>query len=143
MSVQSTHDETVEKEKEIDGFIKTLDSDHAAFLARNNAVGENDNMDRLTHDYKYYLERSKYILEGLRLDKYDTDNPSEAIEHMIQNDYLINDTYAILFRNIIEDSINMKMKIDELEKRVEYLTKKGGSRKLYKNIKTIKNKSSK
>ena len=62
---------------------------------------------------------------------------------MIQNDYLINNTYAILFRKIIEDSINMKIKIDELEKHVESLTKKGGSRKLYKNIKTIKNKTSK
>ena len=143
MSVHSTLDENLEKEKEIDGFIKTLDSEHDTFLARNNALGENDSMNELTHDYKYYLEHSKYILEGLRLDKYDTDNLSEAIEHVIQNDYLINNTYTILFRKIIEDSINMKIKIDELEKHVEYLTKKGGSRKLYKNIKTIKNKSSK
>lgn len=143
MSVHLTLDENLEKEKEIDGFIKTLNSDHDAFLARNDAIGENDSMNELTHDYNYYLERSKYILEGLRLDKYDTNNLSEAIEHVIQNDYLINNTYAILFRKIIEDSINMKMKIDELEKHVKSLTKKGGSRKLYKNIKTIKNKTSK
>jgi hypothetical protein len=105
MSVHLTLDENLEKEKEIDGFIKTLNSDHDAFLARNDAIGENDSMNELTHDYNYYLERSKYILEGLRLDKYDTNNLSEAIEHVIQNDYLINNTYAILFRKIIEDSI--------------------------------------
>ena len=35
--------------------------------------------------------------------------------------------------------IQNEYKIAELEKRLEYYTKKGGSNKLYKNIKTIKN----
>lgn len=37
----------------------------------------------------------------------------------------------------------MQYRIAELEKRLEYLTKKGGSNKFYKNIKTIKYKNNK
>jgi hypothetical protein len=98
--------------------------------------------------YDYYLERAKYILNGIREHKYDDGNPWEAIEHVIQNDYQLNSDYVTLMRNIIEDSIKMRAKIEELEQRqleqrLANLRKNGGSRKPYRNGKTIKNKSRK
>ena len=47
--------------------------------------------------------------------------------------------FALTTSKYQQQIMQHEYKIAELEKRLEYYTKKGGSNKLYKNIKTIKN----
>jgi hypothetical protein len=117
---------------------------------KTDAEERNPTLDSETGDlnwaYDYYLEHGKYILNGIREQKYY--QPWEAIEHVIQNDYLLNSEYVKLMRTIVEDSIKMRVKIEELERRqleqrLTNLRKNGGSRKQYRNIKTIKIRSKK
>lgn len=133
-------------EEEIEQYIAEQETNKTAAEERNPTLdGETD---RLNFAYDYYLERNKYILNGIREHKYVDDNPWEAIEHVIQNDYQLNSDYVTLMRTIVEDSIKMRAKIEELEQRqleqrLANLRKNGGSRKSFRNRKTIKNKSRK
>jgi hypothetical protein len=135
-----------EYEEEIEKYIAEQE------INKTNVEENNSLLDKETTDlnwaYDYYLPNAKYILNGIREQKYDVNNPWEAIEHLIQNDYLLNSEYVKFMRTIVEDSIKMRLKIEELERRqlelrLANLRKNGGSRKSHRNRKTIKNKSRK
>ena len=133
-----------EYEEEIEKYIAEQE------INKRDIIERNPTLDAETTDlnwaYDYYLPNAKYILNGIREQKYN--NPFEAIEHVIQNDYLLNSEYVKFMRKMVEDSIKMKAKIEELEERqIEQrlinLRRTGGSRNSHKNRKTIKNKSRK
>jgi hypothetical protein len=133
-----------EYEEEIEKYIAEQE------INKTNVAENNSHLDKETTDlnwaYDYYLPNAKYILNGIREQKYN--NPFEAIEHVIQNDYLLNSEYVKFMRTIVEDSIKMRAKIEELEERqleqrLINLRRTGGSRKSHRNRKAIKNKSRK
>ena len=133
-----------EYEKELDQLIKDQNNNKAKMKANNYPkINAKTNLEILNHAYDYFLDRSKYILDGIHAQKYDEENPWEAIQHVIQNDNYLNADFVSIIRQILVDSINMKLEIKKLEQTILHLTKKGGSSKLYKNIKTIKNRSRK
>lgn len=145
-SVYSNKEEPSVYEEEIEERIEEQETHKRDAEERNPTLDAETG--RLNWAYDYYLQRTKYILNGIREHKYDDNNPWEAIEHVIQNDYQLNSDYVTLMRTIIEDSIKMKAKIEEieqrqLEQRLANLRKNGGSRKSFRNRKTIKNKSRK
>jgi len=130
-----------EYEEEIEKYITEQE------LNKTNIAESNSLLDKETTDlnwaYDYYLPNAKYILNGIREQKYDVNSPWEAIEHLIQNDYLLNSEYVKFMRKIVEDSIKMRLKIEELERhqlelRLTNLRKNGGKSK--RNKKTRKNK---
>ena len=133
-----------EYEKLVDQHIKDQNNNKAKIKANNYPkIDAEWNLKLLDHAYDYFLHRSKYILDGIHARKYDEENPWEAIQHVIQNDNYLNADFVSIIREILVDSINMKLEIKKLEQTIWHLKKKGGSSKLYKNIKTIKNRSRK
>lgn len=149
-------------EEEIEEYIADQETNKRNAIQRNPTL--NKETVSLNWAYDLYLDRAKYILNGIREHEYGFNN-HQVIEHVIQNDYQLNSGYVKLMRTIIEDSIKMRVKIEELEERLEKieeieqrmekveqrqleqrlanLRKNGGSRKSFRNRKTIKNKSRK
>ena len=125
---------------------------------KTDAEERNPTLDRETFDlnvtYEFYLERAKYILNGIREHEYGFNN-HQVIEHVIQSNYDFNADNVKFMRKMVEDSIKMRVKIEELEERLEKveerqleqrlinLRKNGGSHKSHRNRKAIKNKSRK
>jgi len=147
-------------EKDLEQYIAEQETNVRDAIQRNPTLAaETDN---LNVGYKFYLETCEYILNGIRKDVYNT---RAAMSEIIQNDYRLNSDYVNLMRTMVEDSIKMRAKIEELEERLEKieeieqrmekveqrqleqrlanLRKNGGSRKSFRNRKTIKNKSRK
>lgn len=147
-----------EYETGIEQHIAEQETNKKAAEERNPTLDEET--DRLNEAYDYYLDRNKYILNGIR--KHEYGNNHQVIEHVIQNDYQLNSDYVTLMRTIVEDSIKMRVKIEELEERLEKieeieqrmekveqrqleqrlanLRKNGGSGQSFRKRKTIKNK---
>lgn len=130
-------------EKDLEQYVAEQETNVRDAIQRNPTLAAET--DDLNVGYKFYLETCEYILNGIHKDVYDT---RAAMSEIIQNDYRLNSDYVTLMRNIIEDSIEMKAKIEQLEQRqleqrLANLRKNGGSRKSYRKRKTIKNKSRK
>lgn len=149
-------------EDELEALIEEEETNKADFEERNPTLDYEETWD-FDYAYKMYLKHTKSLLNGLRTEKYR--NPREAIEHVIQNDYQLNNDYVKFMRKMVEDSVKMRVKIEELEERIEELgeleeriekveerqleqrlinlRQNGGSHKSNRNRKTIKNKSRK
>lgn len=112
---------------------------------KTDAEKRNPTLDSETFDlnvgYDFYLERTKDILKGIS--EHDYGNNHQAIEHVIQSNYDLNADYVKFMRKMVEDSIKMRLKIEELERhqieqlRLANLRKNGGKSK--RNKKTRKN----
>lgn len=128
-----------EYEKEIEEHIAEQETE------KTDAEKRNPTLDSETFDlnvgYDFYLERTKDILKGIS--EHDYGNNHQVIEHVIQSNYDLNTDYVKFIRKIIEDSIKMRLKIEELERRqieqlrLANLRKNGGKSK--RNKKTRKN----
>jgi len=148
-------------EEEIEKYIEEQETN------KTNVAESNPHLDLETFDlnwaYEFYLGRAKYILYGIRAHEYG--NNHQVIEHVIQSNYDLNSEYVKFMKKMVEDSIKMRVKIEELEERIEELgeleerlekveerqleqrlinlKRTGGSRKSHRNRKAIKNKSRK
>ncbi len=146
-------------EIEIEKYIDEHHENEMTTANRNSLLEEETS--QLNWEYDIYLSNNQYVLRRIREEKYDDPNSSdtlgsiinnkwEAIEHVIQSNYKLNSEYVKLFRSIIENSIEMREKIEELEEIIEDLTtdggtrkSNGGTRKSYRKLKIIKVKSKK
>jgi len=146
-------------EIEIEKYIDEHHENEMTTANRNSQLEEETS--QLNWEYDIYLSNNQYVLRRIREEKYDDPNSSdtlgsiinnkwEAIEHVIQSNYKLNSEYVKLFRSIIENSIEMREKIEELEEIIEDLTtdggtrkSNGGTRKSYRKLKIIKVKSKK
>jgi hypothetical protein len=131
--------------EELEQLIEEEEINKADFEERNPTLDFEETWD-FNYAYKMYLERSLSLIIGIPTGEYR--NPWRAIEDVSRSNYLLNSEYVKFMRKMVEDSIKMKAKIEELEERqleqrLINLRKNGGSHKSHRNRKTIKNKSRK
>jgi len=130
----SLNEEILKIEKDIDFDLELLHIDRAVFLDKKISLDKKNNIELNTLSKKHedYLEVSKYILEGIRLDLYE--DLSAVIASTIKSNTSMNAAICRFLYDIFIESMVMKRKIDKLEKLLGDSTKKGGRRRTMKNM---------